>query len=115
MIIKHNKLKKCIYNTNRLKPIQIYLNFKLYNKKYYFLQYKKLFYVNYFNKLIMWNLFNFIHVLNINEFLLFYLYYKNINNINIYTTPHNCITLNYVNIIYKYYYYLIILNINNLV
>ena len=52
MIIKYNKFKKCIYNTNRLKPVQIYLNFKLYNKKYYFLQYTKLFYINYFNKLI---------------------------------------------------------------
>lgn len=113
-ISKKNKIKY-MYKTHRLKPIRMHLNFKLYYTKNYFILYKKLFYINYFNKLLIWNLFNFIHVLNINEFLLFYKYYKS-NNINyIYTHIYTNNIINYKNLIYKYYYYIHINNIYNLI
>ena len=108
------KLKKHKYNTNRLKPIYVYLNYKLYNKKNYFTKYKKLFYINYFNKLLIWNLFCFIHILNISEFLLFYVYFNQKFNIYIYLNIHQFDLINYINNLYKYYYYIYIININKM-
>ena len=106
-------LQNNIYNINRLKPIRIYLNTQLYNKKYLLFNYNKLYYINYFNKILIWTLFKFINILNINEFLFFYSNYKIKYNIQLYiniTAKYDFTNSNIT--LYKYYYYICTKNIN---